>query len=71
MHREEEIAKGSGDEKRVGDAGCIPVQAEGVEECVKQTSNAEEREMFFQFFRIGGIRLSDRKGLWLRRVRAV
>ena len=65
MYREEEIAKGSCDEKRVGDPGCIPVQAEGVEECIEQTSDAEEREMFFHRLRVDGIGLFGRELLRL------
>lgn len=52
MHKEEEIAKGSDDEKRVGDPGSVPIQAKSIKYCIEQTSYAKEREMLFHSFGI-------------------
>ncbi|MBO5166613.1 MAG: hypothetical protein J6K48_05495 [Lachnospiraceae bacterium] len=45
MYREEEIAKGSDDEKRVSNAGTITVQAESIENRIEQTADTEEGKM--------------------------
>ena len=55
MHREEEIVKGSCDEKRVSNSGSIFIQAESIKNCIEEAPDAEKGKMFLHTFGINSI----------------
>ena len=57
MYREEEIAKGSDDEKRVSNTGGVLIKAEGIEHSIKETAHSEERKMLFHILCVNCLRL--------------